>query len=147
MHIQRPQINEINLLAHAEGKITVLGGPSVSACPQHYPEFDILHLGELADATDRTIEYLDCHTARPQQQIRFQSKQRLPLSEFPIPAYHLLDLNQYFLANIQFSSGCPYRCEVSDIPELYGRNPCLKILQQVIAELVDARSSRLLPTF
>ncbi len=141
MHIQRLHINEINRLAHAEGKITVLGGPSVSACPEYYPEFDILHLGELGDATDRIIEYLDSHTARPQQQIRFQTKQRLPLSEFPIPAYHLLDLNQYFLANIQFSSGCPYRCEFCDIPELYGRNPRLKTPQQVIAEL-DAMLQR-----
>ncbi|WP_315788990.1 B12-binding domain-containing radical SAM protein [Fischerella sp. JS2] len=135
MHIQRPQINEINRLAHAEGKITILGGPSVSGCPEYYPEFDILHLGELGDASDRIIEYLDHHTEPPQQQIRFETKERLPLSEFPIPAYHLLDLNQYFLANIQFSSGCPYRCEFCDIPELYGRNPRLKTPEQVIAEL------------
>jgi radical SAM superfamily enzyme YgiQ (UPF0313 family) len=141
MHIQRPQINEINRLAHTEGKITVLGGPSVSGCPEYYPEFDILHLGELGDASDRMIEYLDYHTERPQQQIRFETKERLPLSEFPIPAYHLLDLNQYFLANIQFSSGCPYRCEFCDIPELYGRSPRLKTPEQVIAEL-DAMLER-----
>jgi radical SAM superfamily enzyme YgiQ (UPF0313 family) len=141
MHIQRPQINEINRLAHTEGKITVLGGPSVSGCPEYYPEFDILHLGELGDASDRMIEYLDQHTERPQQQIRFETKERLPLSEFPIPAYHLLDLNQYFLANIQFSSGCPYRCEFCDIPELYGRSPRLKTPEQVLAEL-DAMLER-----
>ncbi|PLZ98460.1 B12-binding domain-containing radical SAM protein [Fischerella thermalis CCMEE 5268] len=141
MHIQRPQINEINRLAHAEGKITILGGPSVSGCPEYYPEFDILHLGELGDASDRMIEYLDHHTERPQQQIRFETEERLPLSEFPIPAYHLLDLNQYFLANIQFSSGCPYRCEFCDIPELYGRSPRLKTPEQVIAEL-DAMLER-----
>lgn len=141
MHIQRPQINEINRLAHAEGKITILGGPSVSGCPEYYPEFDILHLGELGDGSDRMIEYLDHHTERLQQQIRFETKERLPLSEFPIPAYHLLDLNQYFLANIQFSSGCPYRCEFCDIPELYGRSPRLKTPEQVIAEL-DAMLER-----
>ncbi|MCX7594696.1 MAG: B12-binding domain-containing radical SAM protein [Fischerella sp.] len=135
MHIQRSQIHEINRLAHAEGKITVVGGPSVSGCPEYYPEFDILHLGELGDATDRLIEYLDCHLERPQQQIRFETKERLPLSEFPIPAYHLLNLDRYFLANIQFSSGCPYRCEFCDIPELYGRNPRMKTPQQVVAEL------------
>lgn len=57
MHIQRPQINEINRLAHAEGKVTILGDPSVSGCPEYYPEFDILHLGELGDGSDRMIEY------------------------------------------------------------------------------------------
>ena len=135
MHIQRPQINQINELAHREGKITLVGGPSVSGCPEYYPEFDILHLGELGDATDQMIEYLDQHHERPQQQIRFETKERLPLSEFPTPAYHLLNLNHYFLANVQFSSGCPYRCEFCDIPELYGRNPRLKTPEQVLAEL------------
>ncbi len=135
MHIQRSQINQINELAHREGKITMVGGPSVSGCPEYYPSFDILHLGELGDATDRAIEYLDQHTERPEKQIRFETKERLPLSEFPIPAYHLLNLNQYFIANIQFSSGCPYRCEFCDIPELYGRTPRLKTPEQVLAEL------------
>jgi len=135
MHIQRPQINLINELAHRFGKLTALGGPSVSGCPEYYPDFDILHLGELGDATDRMIEYFDLNGQRPAQQIRFETQERLPLSEFPIPAYHLLNLNQYFLANIQFSSGCPYRCEFCDIPELYGRSPRLKTPEQVLAEL------------
>ncbi|KYC41432.1 radical SAM protein [Scytonema hofmannii PCC 7110] len=135
MHIQREQINQINEIAHTEGKITVVGGPSVSGCPEYYPNFDILHLGEMGDATDQMIEYLDTHTTRPEKQIRFETKERLPLNEFPIPAYHLVNLKQYFLANVQFSSGCPYRCEFCDIPELYGRNPRLKEPEQVLAEL------------
>ena len=135
MHIQRPQINRINQLAHQAGKITVLGGPSVSGCPEYYPEFDILHLGELGDATEKMIKYLDRHTARPSEQIRLTTKNRLPLSDFPIPAYHLLNMAQYFLGSIQFSSGCPYQCEFCDIPELYGRTPRLKKPEQVLAEL------------
>lgn len=135
MHIQRPQINLINELAHREGKITVVGGPSVSGCPEYYPEFDILQMGELGDGTDRMIEYVDQHNERPPAQIRLETKERLPLSQFPIPAYHLLNLDQYFMANVQFSSGCPYRCEFCDIPELYGRNPRMKTPEQVLAEL------------
>jgi hopanoid C-2 methylase len=141
MHIQRPQINHINDLAHRAGKITVVGGPSVSGCPEYYPNFDILHLGELGDATDQMIEYLDQNIERLKQQIRFETKERLPLNEFPIPAYHLLNLNQYFLANIQFSSGCPYRCEFCDIPELYGNNPRMKTPEQLLAELDAIREA------
>jgi len=135
MHIQQAQINQINELAHKYGKITVVGGPSVSGCPEYYPDFDLLHIGELGDAMDKLIEHLDNTIDRPAQQIRFETRDRLPLDEFPIPAYHLLNLNQYFIANVQFSSGCPYRCEFCDIPELYGRNPRLKTPQQVLAEL------------
>lgn len=135
MHIQRSQINQINQQAHRAGKITVLGGPSVSACPEYYPDFDLLHLGELGDATDAIIEYLDEHKARPTEQIQFQTQERLPLHEFPIPAYDLINLNQYFIGSIQFSSGCPYSCEFCDIPTLYGHNPRLKTPEQIIAEL------------
>jgi hypothetical protein len=35
MHIQRRAINGINERAHRHGKATVLGGPSVSGCPEH----------------------------------------------------------------------------------------------------------------
>lgn len=135
MHIQREQINRINDLAHKYGKITLVGGPSVSGCPEYYPDFDLLHIGELGDAMDRAIEYLDNQIDRPTEQIRFETSDRLPLDEFPVPAYHLLNLNQYFIANVQFSSGCPYRCEFCDIPELYGRNPRLKTPPQLLAEL------------
>jgi radical SAM superfamily enzyme YgiQ (UPF0313 family) len=135
MHIQRPQIDGINRRAHARGRVTVLGGPSVSGCPEYYPEFDYLHVGELGDATDDLIRRLETSTARPPQQIRLQTKERLPLHDFPIPAYEKTDLSKYFLGSVQFSSGCPYRCEFCDIPELYGNNPRLKKPEQIVAEL------------
>jgi len=135
MHIQRQQILGINERAHRFGKPTVLGGPSVSGCPDHYPDFDYIHVGELGDATDRLIALLDRDVSRPPHQIRCETTERKPLSEFPIPAYHLAKLDRYFLGNVQFSSGCPYRCEFCDIPALYGRNPRLKSPQQVTAEI------------
>ncbi|MCA1596613.1 MAG: B12-binding domain-containing radical SAM protein, partial [Chloroflexi bacterium] len=135
MHIQRPQIEEIGDTAHRWGKLAILGGPSVSGCPEYYPGIDILHIGEMGDGTDRLIEYLDHHVERPDRQIRFETEERLPLTSFPQPAYHLIDIGEYFLASIQFSSGCPYHCEFCDIPELYGSNPRLKRPEQVIEEL------------
>lgn len=135
MHVQRPYILDITGRAHAHGKPVVLGGPSVSACPEDYPDADILHLGELGDATDRVIEHLDARPGRPRQQLRFATAERVPLADFPPPAYHLISLRRYFIASIQFSSGCPYTCEFCDIPALYGRNPRLKTPTQVLAEL------------
>src|SRR3984893_2661242 len=135
MHIQRQQINDINRRAHAHGKVTALGGPSVSGCPEYYPEFDYLHVGELGDATDDLIARLELSTARPPSQVRIETKERVPLSDFPVPAYHQTDLSKYFLGSVQFSSGCPYRCEFCDIPELYGQNPRLKTPEQIVAEL------------
>jgi hopanoid C-2 methylase len=135
MHIQRPQIRDVIARAHAEGRPVVIGGPSVSGCPEYYPDADVLHLGELGDATDRVIEHLDRHPGRPAGQLRFETLERLPLTQFPMPAYELICLREYFIANMQFSSGCPYSCEFCDIPALYGRNPRLKTPAQVLAEL------------
>lgn len=135
MHIQRNQINGINQRAHEHGKVTVLGGPSVSGCPEYYPAFDYLHIGEMGDATDELFARLEGSISRPTTQVRLETQERLPLSEFPTPAYHLAAMSKYFLANVQFSSGCPYRCEFCDIPELYGRNPRLKTPEQIIREL------------
>ncbi|HEY1449082.1 MAG TPA: radical SAM protein, partial [Caulobacteraceae bacterium] len=140
MHIQRGRINEINRRAHAAGATTVLGGPSVSASPEYYPDFDYLHLGELGDATEALIARLDADPSRPAGQVVLTTSARRDLADFPLPAYDLADLRRYFMGSIQFSSGCPYDCEFCDIPALYGRVPRLKTPDQVCAELDKLRA-------
>jgi len=135
MHIQAEQIREIQRRARAAGKVTVLGGPSVSAAPEMYPGFDYLHVGELGDATDNIIARLDENAAPPGEQFIFTTQQRLPLTDFPIPAYDKVPFGRYLLGTVQFSSGCPYLCEFCDIPGLYGRQPRMKTPQQIVAEL------------
>jgi radical SAM superfamily enzyme YgiQ (UPF0313 family) len=135
MHVQRRQLDDIRRRAQAAGKPVVLGGPSVSACPEWYPDFDYLHVGEMGDATQALFARLAQDCTRPAAQIVFRTIERLPLQEFPVPAYELINFDHYFLGSIQFSSGCPYRCEFCDIPGLYGRVPRLKTPQQILAEL------------
>ena len=135
MHVQRPFIEDAIARAHRAGKPVALGGPSVSGCPEHYPTADLIQVGEIGDATDEIIRWIDEHEERPPHQLRFDTGTRLPLTAFPLPAYHLVRLPQYFIASIQFSSGCPYSCDFCDIPALYGRNPRLKRPEQVLAEL------------
>ncbi len=135
MHIQRQRIHDITRRAHAAGKVVALGGPSVSSAPDFYPEVDLLHCGEIGDGTLRLFEHLDETVARPPVQIIYRTVERLPMIEFPTPAYHRINLRQYLLGSVQFSSGCPFTCEFCDIPALYGRNPRLKSPEQIIREL------------
>src|SRR5262244_453055 len=65
MHVQAPQIHDIAARAHTAGKVVMLGGPSVSASPEMYPDIDYLHIGEMGDATDKIIACLDESVARP----------------------------------------------------------------------------------
>ena len=135
MHIQEGQIHNIARRAHAAGKVAALGGPSASGAPEKYPDFDYLHLGEMGDATDALIEALDRDVSRPHAQVVLDTKERLGLSDFPTPAYEAVPLKRYLIGSLQFSSGCPYRCEFCDIPQLYGRQPRLKTPEQLCAEL------------
>jgi radical SAM superfamily enzyme YgiQ (UPF0313 family) len=135
MHVQRRHINDICRRAHEAGRTAVLGGPSVSASPEYYPEFDYLHVGELGDATDALFERLAGDCSRPPAQVVLKTNERRPLTAFPPPAYELADISRYFIGSIQFSSGCPYQCEFCDIPGLYGRVPRLKTPEQITAEL------------
>jgi radical SAM superfamily enzyme YgiQ (UPF0313 family) len=135
MHIQSRQIHGLHERARAAGKVTVLGGPSVSAAPDNYPDYDYLHIGELGDATDELIAQIDKSIAAPSQQRRFVTRERLSLAQFPLPAYEKVRLGSYLLGTLQFSSGCPYLCEFCDIPGLYGRQPRMKSPEQLIGEL------------
>jgi hopanoid C-2 methylase len=141
MHVQAEQIRDIQRRARTAGKVVVLGGPSVSSSPEMYPGIDYLHLGELGDGTDALIARLDETVAPPPAQMRFRTEERLPMTEFPIPAYDLVPLRHYLMCTLQFSSGCPYLCEFCDIPGLYGRQPRLKTPRQLTAEL-DAMCSQ-----
>src|SRR3984957_16427816 len=145
MHIQAAHIRDLCRRAKAAGKVAALGGPSVSASPETYPEYDYLHIGELSNATDQLIARLDATIDAPPAQVRFVAKERLPLTDFPFPAYDLVRLDRYLLGTLQFSSGCPYLCEFCDIPNLYGRQPRMKSPQQLIGELDFILSQKAYP--
>src|SRR5262249_4082746 len=129
MHVQKGEITSIARRARELGKATILGGPSASASPDPNPDCYDLPICMIGDATRRLIRAIDEDPPHPRAQRRFVTKARLPLTDFPIPAYHLIDGRKYFLGSVQFSSGCPYRCEFCDIPALYGRQPRLKTPQ------------------
>lgn len=136
MHAQRQEIKSLCRRAHSFDRTVVLGGPSVSASPEHYPECDYLHVGELGDATDELIARLGQDPSRPTAQVVLTTEKRRDLIDFPLPAYELVESDRYaVVGGLQYSVGCPYQCEFCDIPALYGRVPRLKKPEQITAEL------------
>ena len=96
MHVQRQQIHDICRRAHAAGRVTILGGPSVSACPDYYPDFDYLHIGELGDATEELFARLAADCSLTPKQVVLTTSERRPLGEWPAPAYELARIDRYF---------------------------------------------------
>src|SRR5260221_722807 len=134
MHIQRQHMNDICRRAHAFDLSVAIGGPSVSACPDYFPSFDYLHVGELGDATDELIARLARDPSRPEPQVVLKTTDRVAMTDFPLPAYELAEIKKYFLGSIQYSSGCPYQCEFCDIPGLYGRDPGRRSHHQLLRD-------------
>src|SRR5262249_42501971 len=97
MHVQAAQVHDIARRAHARGKPFALGGPSAPPSPKMYPDADYTHIGEIGDAPNHLTAELDASAARPAAQMRFETKERLPLTDFPIPAYDLVPLKRYLM--------------------------------------------------
>ncbi len=137
MHVQHSAIVEVARRARAVRQAERARRPlGARALPERYPEFDYLHVGELGDATDAVISALDADISCLDDQRVFTTGKRLPITDFPAPAYELTEAGRYLLCTIQSSSGCPYTCEYCDIPSLYGRQPRLERGQErVLAEL------------
>src|SRR5262249_5597540 len=65
----------------------------------------------------------------------YEAAERPDVTTSPIPEFALASLHQYLAMPLQYSRGCPFRCEFCDIIELYGRVPRTKTNEQVLAEL------------
>ena len=94
--------------------------------PEMYPEFDYLHIGEIGDA-HRRADRAARRELRAAARADALPDQGAPAAHrFSDPGLSLVPLARYLMCTLQFSSGCPYRCEFCDIPNLYGRQPRLK---------------------
>lgn len=119
--------------AKDRGKPVVVGGPYATSLPN-----DMLGAGAdylVLDEGENTIPMFLEALERGETSGTFRSKDKPEVTGTPVPRYDLLDMDAYFLMAIQYSRGCPFRCEFCDIIVLYGRKPRTKVAGQVNAEL------------
>lgn len=119
------------------GYPVVAGGSYASLCPEQYAEHaDTVIAGE--------AEYIwpafcrDFEAGSPQPLYRETGVVRL--EDSPTPRFDLLKLDRYTTATLQFSRGCPYRCEFCDIIVMFGRKPRYKTPAQIGRELDALRA-------
>ena len=138
MAVQFPRQQELLEYYRSLGYHVVAGGSFASLCPERFEGLaDTVVAGE--------AEYIwpafcrDFEQAAPRA--RYQESGTVSLEDSPTPRFDLLKLDRYLSASMQFSRGCPYRCEFCDIIVMFGRRPRTKSLQQIGREL-DALRAR-----
>jgi radical SAM superfamily enzyme YgiQ (UPF0313 family) len=132
MAVQYPRQIEIARRFRALGRHVVVGGPYASLCPEEYGEVaDTIVCGEAEYTWPRFCA--DFEKGRPEA--IYRETGTVELADTPTPRHDLLKLHLYQSVAIQFSRGCPFRCEFCDIIVVFGRKPRTKSLGQVEREL------------
>lgn len=131
MRIQDESMSRVIRQCRRLGKRVVVGGPYVSSTPEAAGDADHVFIGE-AEAT--FPEFVGDVAAGAARRV-YEAAERPDVTTSPVPEFSLAPLNKYLAMPLQYSRGCPFRCEFCDIIELYGRVPRTKTNEQVLAEL------------
>jgi radical SAM superfamily enzyme YgiQ (UPF0313 family) len=131
MMVQQKSLRAVINRCKSRGQRIVVGGPFVSTGHEQVVDADYLFLGE---AESLLPEFLsDLEAGAPKHIYQTEAKPDLTLT--PVPDFGLAKLDHYSSMCIQFSRGCPFKCEFCDIIEIYGRVPRTKTNEQMLGEL------------
>jgi radical SAM superfamily enzyme YgiQ (UPF0313 family) len=138
MGVQVTRQKELLAFYRARGHRVVAGGSYASLCPEVYEGLaDTVVCGEAEYVWRDFCRDFEANAVRP----LYREIGTVSLEDSPVPRFDLLKLERYTTATLQFSRGCPYRCEFCDIIVMFGRRPRFKRPEQVGREL-DALRSR-----
>jgi radical SAM superfamily enzyme YgiQ (UPF0313 family) len=138
MGVQFPRQRELLAYYRRRGHHVVAGGSFASLCPERYDGLaDTVVAGEAEYVWPRFCR--DFERGAPER--LYQETGTVSLEDSPVPRFDLLDLPRYQAVSLQFSRGCPFRCEFCDIIVMFGRKPRTKTPAQVGQEL-DALRAR-----
>ena len=132
MAVQYPRQCEVAEQFRARGRHVVVGGSYASLCPEEYADVaDTVVAGEAEYLWPRFCA--DFEKGRPSR--LYRETGTVDLTDSPVPRHDLLKLERYQSVAVQFSRGCPFRCEFCDIIVTFGRKPRARSLAQVEREL------------
>lgn len=136
MGVQFSRQRELLVHFRDQGRYVVAGGSYASLCPEEYVSLaDTVVAGE--------AEYVwkaFCHDFEAgAPKALYHETGTVDIRDSPTPRFDLLKLDAYSNVTLQFSRGCPFRCEFCDIIVMFGRRPRVKSLEQVARELDQLR--------
>jgi radical SAM superfamily enzyme YgiQ (UPF0313 family) len=132
MGVQFRRQKELLTYYRGLGYYVVAGGSYASLCPERYETLaDTVIAGE---AEYIWKEFCRDYLAGTQRAL-YEEKGTVALEDSPTPRFDLLKLDRYTNISLQFSRGCPFRCEFCDIIVMFGRKPRTKSCEQIGREL------------
>jgi radical SAM superfamily enzyme YgiQ (UPF0313 family) len=132
MGVQFSRQKELLRFYRHAGYYVVAGGSYASLCPERYEGLaDTVVSGEAEYIFPQFCRDFEAGCPRP----LYRETGTVSLADSPVPRFDLLRLDAYQAATVQFSRGCPFRCEFCDIIVMFGRRPRTKPLDHVQREL------------
>src|SRR4249920_334148 len=136
MGVQFPRQKELLAYYRSRGHYVVAGGSYASLCPEQYTTHaDTVAAGESEYIWKEFCRDFEHGSPKP----LYHETGTVALTDSPTPRFDLLKLDRYSYISLQFSRGCPFRCEFCDIIIMVGRKQRVKSMEQVGRELDELR--------
>ncbi len=137
MAVQFPRQRELLNYYRKKGYRVVAGGSYASLCPEHYEQLaDTVVSGEAEYIWPQFCRDFKQGTARK----LYRETGVVALKDSPAPRFDLLKTDKYTTVSMQYSRGCPFRCDFCDIIVMFGRQPRVKDVAQIGQELDQLRA-------
>ena len=131
MAVQKESAKHVVRKCKNAGLKIVAGGPLFTSEPEQFPEVDHLVLNEAEITLPLFLEDLAQGTPKK----LYRSDGFPDIRTTPVPQWELLDMKKYASMALQFSRGCPYRCDFCNVTTLFGHKIRIKTSEQIVNEL------------
>ena len=131
MNVQEISVREIIEQCKESGVRIVAGGTLFTHEHHRFPGIDIFVLNEAEITLPLFLEDLSKGELKP----IYRSPDFAEITQSPIPSFNLVNIDDYLYSILQYSRGCPHRCDFCDVTTLYGRRPRIKSVSRIIDEL------------
>lgn len=131
MTIQRKSAREVISRCKKAGLMIVAGGPLFVNKQEQYEEVDHFVLNEAEITLPPFLA--DLKAGHPKR--IYRTAGFCDVRKTPVPLWGLINMKRYASMSIQFSRGCPFRCDFCNVTLLFGHQPRIKTVEQIIDEL------------
>jgi radical SAM superfamily enzyme YgiQ (UPF0313 family) len=130
MIVQKESMARVVEICNRMKTPVIAGGPYPTSSHEEIQGVDHFILGEVEDAFHKILMNIESGNA-PKV---FRISKKPEITNSVIPRFDLLNMNAYGTMSVQYSRGCPFKCEFCDIWKVYGNKPRLKGHLQLISE-------------